>query len=69
MNLIGGVDGVQTIENLTFNNVSGIANGYSQYKYGFTKATRDGIIYPSMDPSIFELKFPNADINGRVTTY
>ena len=69
MNLIGGVDGVQTINSLTFNNVSGEAQGYSQYKYGFTKATRDGVIYPSMDPSIFELKFPNTDINGRVTTY
>jgi hypothetical protein len=68
-NLIGAVGGVQTVENVTFNNVSGINQGYSQYKYGFTKATRDGIIYPSMDPSIFELKYPNKDINGRVTTY
>ena len=69
MNLVGGVDGVQTVEHLTLNNVSGTAQGYSQYKYGFTKATRDGVIYPSMDPSIFELKNPNSDINGRVTTY
>ena len=68
-NLIGGVIGVQTLENLTFKNISGITQNYSQYKYNFTKATREGIIYPSMDPSIFELKFPNTDINGRVTTY
>ena len=68
-NLIGAVDGVQTIESLLFNNISGLAQGYSQYSYGFTKATRDGVIYPSMDPSIFELKHPNTDINGRVTTY
>ena len=53
----------------TFNNISGTFQGYSQYKYGFTKATRDGVIYPSMDPSIFELKYPRTDINGRVTTY
>jgi len=32
-------------------------------------ATKNGIIYPSMDPSIFELKFPNTDIKGRVITY
>ena len=69
MNLIGGVDGVQTITNLNFTNISGTAQGYSQYKYGFTKATREGVIYPSMDPSIFELKSPNTDINGRVITY
>tara|TARA_Y100000296_G_scaffold86862_1_gene128297 strand:+ start:457 stop:2349 length:1893 start_codon:yes stop_codon:yes gene_type:complete len=68
-NLIGGVEGTQTVESVTFNNVSGTSQGYSQYKYGFTKATRDGAIYPSMDPSIFELKYPNTDINGRVTTY
>jgi hypothetical protein len=29
-------------------------------------ASRDGIIYPSLDPSIFELKFPNSDIEGKV---
>ena len=32
-------------------------------------ATRQGIIYPSLDPSIFELKFPKKDIKGKVTTY
>ena len=68
-NLIGAVDGVQTVENLIFNNISGISQNYSQYKYGFIKATRNGMIFPSMDPSIFELKYPNKDINGRVTTY
>ena len=68
-NLIGGVEGVQTVEKVEFTNISGEAQGYTQYKYSFTKATRDGVIYPSMDPSVFELKYPNADINGRVTTY
>ena len=68
-NLIGAIKGVQTVESVIFNNVSGIAQGYSQYKYGFNKATKNGIIYPSMDPSIFEIKTPNTDINGKVTTY
>tara|TARA_R110000796_G_scaffold20288_4_gene60533 strand:+ start:397 stop:2289 length:1893 start_codon:yes stop_codon:yes gene_type:complete len=68
-NLIGGVEGVQTVENITFTNKSGIFLGYSQYKYGFNKATKNDVIYPSMDPSIFELKYPNTDIKGRVTTY
>ena len=54
---------------MLFSNVSGVSNGYSQYKYDFTQATRGGVIYPSLDPSIFELKFPNSDIKGRVTTY
>ncbi len=68
-NLIGSVDGVQTINSLVLNNISGESQGYSQYSYDFKSATRDGVIYPSMDPSIFELKYPNKDINGRVTTY
>ena len=42
---------------------------YSRYKYDFESATRKGVIYPSLDPSIFELKYPNTDIKGRVTTY
>ncbi len=68
-NLIGAVRGVQTVESVEFLNKSGTAQGYSQYRYGFKKATKNGIIYPSMDPSIFELKYPNTDINGRVITY
>ena len=61
--------GVQSIASLDFSNVSGLSGGYSKYQYSFDRATRDGVIYPSMDPSIFELKFPNEDINGRITTY
>jgi hypothetical protein len=68
-NLIGGVEGVQTVEKTVFENISGTEIGYSQYKYGFGKATKNEVIYPSMDPSIFELKYPNTDIKGRVTTY
>ena len=68
-NLIGGIEGVQTVEKTVFENVSGTEIGYSQYKYGFGKATKNEVIYPSMDPSIFELKYPNTDIKGRVTTY
>ena len=68
-NLIGGIRGVQTVESLSFENKSGTLAGYSQYKYDLGQATRYGVIYPSLDPSIFEIKFPNTDIKGRVTTY
>ena len=67
--LIIGEKGVQSMVTLDINNISGLSSGYSQYKYSFTKALRDSVIYPSMDPSIFELKYPNTDINGRITTY
>ena len=68
-NLIGGIKGVQTVEDVKFENKNGEILNYSKYKYGFEKATLNNIIYPSMDPSIFEIKFPNSDIKGKVTTY
>ncbi len=43
--------------------------GYSGNVYDLNYATRKGIIYPSLDPSIFEVKFPNQDIKGRVVSY
>jgi hypothetical protein len=68
-NLIGEVKGVQTVENVFFQNQNSLLSGYSQYLYPFDTATRNGVIYPSLDPSIFELKYPTKDIKGRVTTY
>ena len=41
------------------------ADGYSGNIYDINYATKDGIVYPSLDPSIFELKYPNVDIEGR----
>ena len=68
-NLITTVKGVQSLEKLTFTNKSGTSLGYSQYKYDFKGATKRGVLYPALDPSIFEVKYPNTDIKGRVTTY
>jgi len=31
-------------------------------------ATQNGTIFPSLDPSIFEIKFPNVDIKGQVVS-
>ena len=28
-----------------------------------------GVIYPSLDPSIFEVRYPNVDIKGKITQY
>ena len=43
-----------------------VVNGYSGNVYDIDSATQEGIIYPSLDPSIFELKNPNSDIEGKV---
>ena len=42
------------------------SKGYSGNSYNIMLATRDGVVYPSLDPSCFELKFPATDIEGRV---
>ena len=42
------------------------SDNYSGNVYDMDSASKDGIIYPSLDPSIFELKFPDTDIEGRV---
>lgn len=66
--LIDKVQGVQTVQKVTINNLTGVADGYSRYSYDIPGATLNGIIYPSLDPSIFEVKFPDIDIQGRVVT-
>ena len=43
-----------------------VAKGYSGNIYDIQSALRDGVLYPSLDPSCFEVKLPNTDIEGRV---
>ena len=65
-NLIGQVRGVQSVVDVNITNkVGGL---YSQYAYDIKGATVQNIVYPSLDPSIFEVKFPNTDITGRVVS-
>lgn len=62
------VEGVQTVKKVEIVNKSGEADGYSKYSYDISAGTLNGVIYPSLDPSIFEVKYPNTDIQGRVVT-
>jgi hypothetical protein len=64
--LLDKIKGVQTVKNITVENKAGISLGYSQYAYDITAATQNQVIYPSLDPSIFEIKNLNSDIKGRV---
>jgi len=69
-------DGVSAVVPPEENNPNGLpilltnkflsSNGYSGNMYDIASATKDGVVYPSMDPSCFELKFPATDIEGRV---
>jgi hypothetical protein len=64
--LLDRVEGVQTVKNIEITNKYGNNLGYSQYGYDIKGATYNNVIYPSLDPSIFEIRYPDTDIQGRV---
>ncbi len=66
--ILDQIEGVQTVKSVNIVNKTGVANGYSKYAYDIQAGTLDGVIYPSLDPSIFEVKYPKQDIQGRVVT-
>jgi|MDSZ01.3.fsa_nt_gb hypothetical protein len=68
-NVIGAIEGVQNVEDVRLTNKSGTALGYSQYSYDFDSALINNILYPSVDVSIFEVKYPDQDIVGRIVKY
>ena len=66
---LANVKGVQSVVGVKLLNLYDTDFGYSGNIYDLSTATRNGIVYPSLDPSIFELKYPNQDIRGRVVSY
>ena len=63
---IAKVEGVQAVPSLTFNNKYQQRDGsdYATYTYNLEGNTKDRIVYPSADPCIFELRYPQTDIVG-----
>ena len=62
--LIAGVEGVQSVPKCEIINKCG--GVYSGVAYNISNATKDKMVYPSLDPSVFEVKYPSKDIKGRV---
>jgi hypothetical protein len=64
--VIGNVEGVRSVRSLEIFNKYRSKDGlnYQNYRYNISSATVDGVVYPSLDPSIFELKYPETDIIG-----
>ena len=72
---LSAVDGIAATVPPKENNPNGLpivvtnkwkkVNGYSGNIYDINEGTKNGVIYPSVDPSIFELKYPNTDILGK----
>ena len=65
-NQINAIEGVISVSNLTIVNKYKTADGYGGNVYDMSSANKNGIIYPALDPSIFELKYPMTDIVGSV---
>ena len=64
--LLDKIQGVQTVKDIEITNLVGENLGYSPYAYDIKGATSANVIYPSLDPSIFEVKYLNQDIQGKV---
>jgi len=62
--LLANVEGVSSVPMFKLNNKCG--GNYAPNSYNIDAATKDKIVYPSLDPSVFEIKFPDQDIKGRV---
>ena len=63
--LIGNIEGVQSVVKTEFKNLCG-GTCYSPTHMILKEQTKNKQIYPSLDPSIFEFKYPDRDIRGRV---
>jgi hypothetical protein len=61
---IAKVDGVQSVVSLDIVNKTTQDGTYSSVQYDIPAATKNGVIYNSIDPAIFEIKYPNSDIVG-----
>lgn len=63
---IGSVEGVQTVIDVTITNKYRFKDGkdYFEYRYPIDEAIVDDVVYPSLDPCIFELRYPESDIIG-----
>lgn len=64
--LLQAQDGVQSVNNVQITNKYFFKDGrdYTPYRYDIAEATVDGVIYPSLDPCVFEVRYPEDDIVG-----
>jgi len=67
--ILDKVEGVQTVKDIRITNLTNQSLGYSQYGYDVAGATINDVVYPSIDPMIFEVKYPNEDIKGQVVPF
>jgi hypothetical protein len=62
--LLASIEGVQSVPKCEVTNKC--LGKYSEHSYDIQAATKGKMVYPSVDTSVFEVKFPNKDLKGRV---
>lgn len=64
--LIVAQEGVQSVNNLEIVNKYFFKDGrdYQNYRYDIAEAIVDDVLYPSLDPCVFEIRYPETDIVG-----
>lgn len=62
--ILANVEGVMSVPSVKISNLC-CTDNYSDNSYNIEQATKGKIVYPSLDPCIFEVKYPNKDIKGR----
>ncbi len=61
--ILANIEGVMSVPYVKISNLCG--GSYSPNRYNIDEATKGKIVYPSLDPCVFEVKYPNKDIKGR----
>lgn len=62
------VKGVQNVSRVEIVNKQGESRGYSKYGYDIYGATLNNVVYPARDMMIFEVRYPDIDVQGRIVT-
>jgi hypothetical protein len=66
-NILIQIKGVQSVLKVDIVNKQGELNGYSRYGYDIKGATKDNVVYPALDPMVFEVRYPDVDIQGKIS--
>ena len=69
MSALDRIEGVQTVSSFKFVNKYDTTANYAGNIYDIPTAIRNNVLYPPVDPSVFEIKFPNQDIKGKIVSY
>lgn len=62
---LANIEGVMSVPMVKITNICSDGGLYSPNEYNIDAATLNKIVYPSLDPCVFEVKYPNKDIKGR----